>query len=155
MHRAGLPALPEEETYRRVRDHLTVMSERFRRNALAVAGPQSPLRPITGLQPATGYSTLAELRAPQKDFLQWVARCSRSGLLLNPTVVHGGTSATWDALYPGGQLLRINLSEDPVLLDHGLDLKRYAIEGSVANPIRIAHGDARLPGTESRDLRAG
>ncbi|MFG2836005.1 aminotransferase class I/II-fold pyridoxal phosphate-dependent enzyme [Streptomyces zaomyceticus] len=120
--RAGLPALPDEETYRRVRDHLTIMSERFRRNALAIADSRSPLQPITGLQPATGYSAFAELRAPQEDFLQWVARCGRSGLRLNPTVVHGGTSAAWDSLYPGGQLLRINLSEDPATIDRGLSL---------------------------------
>ncbi|MEU8759534.1 aminotransferase class I/II-fold pyridoxal phosphate-dependent enzyme [Streptomyces sp. NPDC048659] len=126
-HRANLPALPDEETYRRVRGHLTSMSERFRRNALALADPRSPLRPITGLEPATGYSTFAELRAPQEDFLDWVARCGRSGLQLNPTVVHGGTSMAWEALYPGGQLLRINLSEAPVTFDRGLSLlRRYA-----------------------------
>ncbi|APE24520.1 MULTISPECIES: aminotransferase class I/II-fold pyridoxal phosphate-dependent enzyme [Streptomyces] len=124
IHRAGLPDLPDEETYRRVRDHLTAMGERFRRNALAIASPQSPLRPVTGLQPATGYSAFAELRTPRADFLQWVARCGRSGLRLNPTVVHGGTSGAWEALYPGGQLLRINLSEEPATLDHGLSLLR-------------------------------
>src|SRR5690606_25754913 len=105
VHRAGLPTLPDEDTYRRVRDHLTGMSKRFRRNSLAIEGPRSPLQPITGLQPATGYSAFAELRAPQDDFLQWVARCGRSGLRLNPTVIHGGTKDAWEALYSGGQLL--------------------------------------------------
>ncbi|MGW2183249.1 aminotransferase class I/II-fold pyridoxal phosphate-dependent enzyme [Streptomyces sp. NPDC001732] len=128
-HRTGLPALPDEETYRRVLDRLTVMNERFRRNALAIGGPRSPLRPITGLQPTTGYSVFAELRAPQEDFLQWVIQCGRSGLRLNPTVVHGGTTAAWEALYPGGQLLRINLSEDPDAVDQALDLlHRYATD---------------------------
>ncbi|MFF8917437.1 hypothetical protein ACF08M_30050 [Streptomyces sp. NPDC015032] len=125
VHRAGLPALPDEETYLRVRDHLSVMSERFRRNALAIEDPRSPLQPITGLQPTTGYSAFAELRAPQEDFLQWVARCGRSGLRLNPTVVHGGTTAAWETLYPGAQLLRINLSEDPAAVDQGLSRLRH------------------------------
>ncbi|MEU2244369.1 hypothetical protein ABZ572_33785 [Streptomyces sp. NPDC018338] len=88
VHRAGLPGLPDEETYRRVRDHPTVMGQRFRRNALAIASPRSPLRPVTGLQPSTGYSAFAELRTPREDFLQWAVRCGRSGLRLNPTVVH-------------------------------------------------------------------
>jgi hypothetical protein len=121
-HRANLPALPDEETFRRIRDHLASMSERFRRNALAVEDPRSPLQPITGLEPATGYSTFAELRAPQEDFLQWVARCGRSGLRLYPTVVHGGTTTAWEALYPNGQLLRINLSDEPAAIDRGLRL---------------------------------
>ncbi|MFI0220368.1 hypothetical protein [Streptomyces lydicus] len=129
VRRAGLPTLPDEETHRRVRDHLTVMSERFQRNALTVEGPRSPLRRITGLEAAVGYSTFAELRTPQADFLQWVVRCGRSGLRLNPTVVHGGTTAAWEALYPNGQLLRINLSEDPDAIDRGLSLlRRYATE---------------------------
>ncbi|MEU2134564.1 hypothetical protein [Streptomyces sp. NPDC018352] len=49
-------------------------------------------------------------------------QCGRAGLRLNPTVVHGGTSAAWDALYPGGQLLRVNLSESPVIFQQGLDM---------------------------------
>jgi hypothetical protein len=103
------------------------MSERFRRNALAIESPRSPLQPITGLGPATGYSAFVELRTPQEDFLQWVTRCARSGLCLNPTIVHGGTATAWEALYPGGQLLRINLSEDPATIDRGLRLlRRYA-----------------------------
>ncbi|MGX1887630.1 aminotransferase class I/II-fold pyridoxal phosphate-dependent enzyme [Streptomyces sp. NPDC055287] len=64
VRRAGLPALPDEETYRSARDHLTVMSERFRHNARALEAPTSPLGRITGLEPAAGYSAFAELRAP-------------------------------------------------------------------------------------------
>ncbi|MFF3786293.1 aminotransferase class I/II-fold pyridoxal phosphate-dependent enzyme [Streptomyces sp. NPDC001933] len=122
VHRAGLPALPGEETYRRVRDHLTVMAERFRRNAHTLDGPRSPLRRVPGPEPAAGYSAFAELRTPQEGFLPWVVQCGRAGLRLNPTVVHGGTSAAWDALYPGGQLLRVNLSENPVIFQQGLDM---------------------------------
>ncbi|MCC2275469.1 aminotransferase class I/II-fold pyridoxal phosphate-dependent enzyme [Streptomyces sp. ET3-23] len=124
VQRASLCALPDEETYRRVRGHLTTMSKRFHRNAHALESARSPLRRLEGLEPAAGYSAFAELRTPQDDFLPWVVRCARAGLLLNPTVVHGGTSAAWDVLYPGGQLLRINLSEDPEVFDHGLDLLR-------------------------------
>jgi hypothetical protein len=141
VDRAGLPSLPDEETYRHVRDHLTIMSERFRRNALAVEGPRSPLQPITGLDPANGYSAFAELRTAQEDFLRWVAQCGRSGLLLNPTVVHGGTSTAWETLYPGGQLLRINLSEDPAAIDQGLRLLgRYAT--GCFRPDRAARSEA-------------
>ncbi|SCE36097.1 hypothetical protein F558DRAFT_04711 [Streptomyces sp. AmelKG-A3] len=42
VRRAGLPALPEEETCRRVRDDLTVMAERFRRPGRAVSGWPAP-----------------------------------------------------------------------------------------------------------------
>ncbi|WP_338673879.1 hypothetical protein V1460_12985 [Streptomyces sp. SCSIO 30461] len=120
VRRAGLPELPDEETYRRVRNHLAAMSKRFRRNARALEA--SPLRRITGLDPSAGYSTFAELGTPQEDFLAWVMRCGKAGLRLNPAVVHGGTSAAWEALHPGGQLLRINLSEEPSFLDHGMAL---------------------------------
>lgn len=124
VRRAGMPALPDEETYRRVRDHLTVMAERFRRNAHALDGPGSPVRRIRGMEPAAGYSAFAELSTAQEDFLSWVAQCGRAGLRLNPTVVHGGTTAAWDGLYPGRQLVRINLSEEPTVLDHGMGLLR-------------------------------
>ncbi|MER7468411.1 hypothetical protein [Streptomyces sp. NPDC097981] len=76
------------------------------------------------MEPAAGYSAFAELRTPQDDFLAWVVRCGRAGLRINPTVVHGGTSAAWDALYPGAQLLRLNLSETPVTFQQGLDMIR-------------------------------
>ena len=133
-HRANLPALPDEETYRRIRDHLTGMSERFRRNALALEDARSPLQPITGLEPATGYSAFAELRAPQEDLLPWVARCGRSGLHLNPTVVHGGTTTAWEALYPNGQLLQLNLSEEPAAIDRGLRFRRTAQQPHPRDP---------------------
>ncbi len=42
VRRAGLPALPEEETCRRVRDDLTVMAERLRRPGRAVSGWPAP-----------------------------------------------------------------------------------------------------------------
>ncbi|MEU7316525.1 aminotransferase class I/II-fold pyridoxal phosphate-dependent enzyme [Streptomyces sp. NPDC007083] len=127
VRRSGFAALPKEGTYRRVRDHLTVMAERFRRNAHALDGPRSPVRRVPGMEPAAGYSAFVELSTPQDGFLSWVARCGRAGLRLNPTVVHGGTSAAWDALYPDHQLLRLNLSEDPALIDRGLRLlRRYA-----------------------------
>lgn len=42
VRRAGLPALPEEETCRRVRDDLTVMAERFRRPGRTVSGWPAP-----------------------------------------------------------------------------------------------------------------
>ncbi|GAA5604488.1 aminotransferase class I/II-fold pyridoxal phosphate-dependent enzyme [Streptomyces griseus] len=124
VSRAGLAALPKEETYRRIRDHLTVMAERFRQNAHALDGPGSPVRRIPGMEPVGGYSAFAELRIPQERFLPWVTLCGRAGLRLNPTVVHGGTSAAWDALYPGGQLLRLNLSETPGTFQRGLDMIR-------------------------------
>ncbi|MFD7853402.1 aminotransferase class I/II-fold pyridoxal phosphate-dependent enzyme [Streptomyces microflavus] len=124
VRRTGLAALPEEETYRRVRDHLAVMAERFRRNAHALDGPGSPFRRIPGMEPAAGFSAFAELRTSQKGFLPWVAQCGRAGLRLNPTVVHGGTSAAWDALYPDGQLLRLNLSQTPGTFQRGLDMIR-------------------------------
>src|SRR5690606_8701853 len=124
VRRAGLAELPEEETYRRVRDHLTVMAERFRRNAQTLDSPRSPVRRIPGMEPAAGYSAFAELSTRQDGFLPWVVRCGRAGLRLNPTVVHGGTSAAWDALYPDGQLLRFNLSEIPATFQQGLDLIR-------------------------------
>ncbi|MFB8085010.1 aminotransferase class I/II-fold pyridoxal phosphate-dependent enzyme [Streptomyces sp. NPDC055992] len=125
VSRAGLATLPEEETFRRVRDHLAVMAERFRRNAHALTGPESPVRRIPGMEPTAGYSAFAELRSPQEGFLPWVAQCGRAGLRLNPTVVHGGTSAAWDTLYPGSQLLRLNLSETPVTFQQGLDMIRH------------------------------
>jgi hypothetical protein len=101
------------------------MAKRFRRNAHALDGPESPLRRIPGMEPAAGYSAFAELRTPQEGFLPWVVRSGRAGLRLNPTVVHGGTSAAWDALYPGSQLLRVNLSETPVIFQQGLDTIRH------------------------------
>ncbi|MGW7199552.1 hypothetical protein [Streptomyces chryseus] len=122
VRRAGLPALPEEETYRRVCHQLTVMGQRFHRNAQALDAPSSPLRRIPDLEPAAGYSAFAELRTPQEGFLAWVVRCGRAGLRLNPTLVHGGTSAAWDALYPDGQLLRVNLSEPPAIFQQGLNM---------------------------------
>ncbi|MGW7327097.1 aminotransferase class I/II-fold pyridoxal phosphate-dependent enzyme [Streptomyces sp. NPDC054840] len=143
VHRAGLPALPDEETYRRVRDHLTVMSERFRHNAHALECPRSPLRRITGLEPAAGYSAFVELRTPQEGFLPWVVRCGRAGLRLNPTVVHGGTSAAWDSLYPGGQLLRVNLSETPTVFQQGLDLLSHHAPHSA--PGRVLRADRASP----------
>lgn len=76
------------------------------------------------MEPAAGFSAFAELRTPQKGFLPWVAQCGRAGLRLNPTVVHGGTSAAWDALYPDGQLLRLNLSQTPGTFQRGLDMIR-------------------------------
>ncbi|MGW1766482.1 hypothetical protein ACWCQL_20710 [Streptomyces sp. NPDC002073] len=82
---------------------------------------QETLRRITGLEPAAGYSAFVELRTPQEGFLPWVVRCGRAGLRLNPTVVHGGTSAAWDSLYPGGQLLRVTLSENPSAFLQGLN----------------------------------
>ncbi|MFJ8856078.1 aminotransferase class I/II-fold pyridoxal phosphate-dependent enzyme [Streptomyces sp. NPDC102437] len=130
-YEAGLPSLPDEETYRSVRDHLAVMSERFRLNNRTLDSPSSPLRRIADLEPAAGYSAFAELRHPQESFLPWVVQCGRSGLLLNPTVVHGGTTDAWETLYPDRQLLRINLSEDPATLDRGLRLlHRYATESA-------------------------
>lgn len=135
VSRAGLTELPEEETYRRVRDHLTVMAERFRHNAHALDGPASPVRRIPGMEPAAGYSAFAELRTPQEGFLPWVARCGRAGLRLNPTVVHGGTTAAWDALYPGGQLLRLNLSETPATFQQGLDMIRHHTRRPTPAPV--------------------
>ncbi|MEU8779473.1 hypothetical protein [Streptomyces sp. NPDC048606] len=124
VRRSGLAALPGEETYRRVRAHLTVMGERFRRNAHTLESPGSPVRRVPGMKPAAGYSAFVELSTPQDGFLSWVTRCGRAGLQLNPTVVHGGTSAAWDALYPDHQLLRLNLSEHPTIVDRGLRLLR-------------------------------
>ncbi|MFF3015529.1 hypothetical protein [Streptomyces sp. NPDC057939] len=86
-------------------------------------------------------SAFAELSTSQEDFLPWVAQCGRAGLRLNPTVVHGGTSAAWDALYPGGQLLRLNLSETPVAFQQGLDIVRL-------------HARRPIPATDSREDRA-
>ncbi|MFF1546548.1 hypothetical protein [Streptomyces sp. NPDC058291] len=85
------------------------------------------MRRIPGFEPAAGYSAFAELRTPQEDSLPRVARCGGAGLRLNPTVVHGGTSAAWDALYPGGQLLRVNLSETLVIFQQGLDMIRHHV----------------------------
>ncbi|WP_331773287.1 hypothetical protein OG948_58880 (plasmid) [Embleya sp. NBC_00888] len=150
--RARLPDLPDERTYRDVRDHLTAMGERFRRNARALEDPQSPLRPITGVGAATGFSAFAELAAPRGDFLRWVTRCGGAGLRLNPTVVHGGTSAAWEGLYPGGQLLRVNLSEDPVAFDRGPALLRSHVEhsgGSMRPPRASVEPRRRDGGTGS------
>jgi hypothetical protein len=69
-------------------------------------------------------------RCPQEDFLRWVAQCGRSGLLLNPTVVHGGTSTDWETLYPGGQLLRIN--------------RRHAAGLAVPGAARFGHRDIQV-----------
>ncbi|WP_406293140.1 hypothetical protein OG948_01565 [Embleya sp. NBC_00888] len=63
--RAHLPDLPDERTYRHVRAHLTAIGGRFRRNARAIEDPQSPLRLITGVGAATGFSAFVELAAPR------------------------------------------------------------------------------------------
>ncbi|GLV87735.1 hypothetical protein Slala03_74240 [Streptomyces lavendulae subsp. lavendulae] len=37
---------------------------------------------------------------------------------------HGGTSAAWNTLHPDGQLLRVILSETPVIFQQGLNMVR-------------------------------
>ncbi|MFJ2744804.1 hypothetical protein ACIO3O_34685 [Streptomyces sp. NPDC087440] len=134
VRRAHLPALPDEEIHHRARAHLTAMGNRFRHNAEALTDPASPLRQIEGLAPAAGYSAFAELHPPQADFLRWVSDCGQRGLRLNPTVVHGGTNAAWNTLYPGKQLLRINLSEEPADFRHGLALLKQLAERPGRSP---------------------
>ncbi|MFI7104132.1 hypothetical protein ACIBK8_32905 [Streptomyces sp. NPDC050161] len=124
--RAGLPDLPGLLDYQRLRRHLAAMSSRFRRNMDRLDRTDSPVTIVhhspTAGDPTAGYSAFAELREKQSDFLRWVRHSGRQGLRLNPAVVHGGTTAAWQALYPGRQLLRMNLSEPPAELDHGLNL---------------------------------
>ncbi|MFI1890276.1 hypothetical protein [Streptomyces jumonjinensis] len=98
------------------------MRRQFCCNLRAVEAPDSPLRQPSGTPAPDGYSGFAELATPRDDFLAWTRHCASRGLLLNPTVVHGGTTAAWEALHPGQQLLRINLSEDPTTLQQHLNL---------------------------------
>ncbi|MEV3925890.1 aminotransferase class I/II-fold pyridoxal phosphate-dependent enzyme [Actinomadura coerulea] len=122
VKRAGLPELPGHGDFQRLRQHLTAMSDRFRRNTETLDSEDSPVRIVHTAAPAAGYSAFAELREPQPDFLRWVQECGRQGLRLNPAVVHGGTIPAWEALHPGQQFLRMNLSEPPTELKRGLNL---------------------------------
>ncbi|MEV0536755.1 aminotransferase class I/II-fold pyridoxal phosphate-dependent enzyme [Kitasatospora sp. NPDC050463] len=106
----GLPDLPSTADLNLVRARLATMADRFRVNAAQLAGADSPFTYPTGLTPAAGYSAFPSLRWPRPDFLAWVRQCGMDGLRLNPTVLHSGTAAAWQALFPD-QHLRVNLSE--------------------------------------------
>ncbi|AJT62439.1 hypothetical protein T261_0750 [Streptomyces lydicus] len=139
---AGLPDLPSTGAHHRIRAHLRRMAARFQHNAELVTAPGSPLRTLPEAQPGAGYSTMTELRQRQPDFLTWVRECGHAGLVLNPTVVHGGTAEAWQALYPAGQLLRINLSTQSERLAGELGLITHHIHarnpcpGAPHNPAR-------------------
>ncbi|MFI1015970.1 hypothetical protein [Streptomyces sp. NPDC020965] len=98
---AGQPAPPGPEAFDRLRLHLTAMRRRFRHNLHTLERMRLPLRRPSGHAAPDGYSGFAELATPQADFFAWTRHCASRGLLLNPTVVHGGTAPAWKALHPG------------------------------------------------------
>ncbi|MFE4972665.1 hypothetical protein ACFRAR_11145 [Kitasatospora sp. NPDC056651] len=119
VHDHGLPDLPDAATTHQVHAHLNTMARRFRSNSELLTGPSSPLAVADDLVPTAGYSAFPHLRVPKADFLDWVRRCGMNGLLLNPTLLHAGTAAAWQALHPG-QHLRVNLSESASRTGTGL-----------------------------------
>ncbi|MFD4479506.1 hypothetical protein ACFWPU_25780, partial [Streptomyces sp. NPDC058471] len=108
-------------------------ADRCRSNARLVTEADSPLAFAPATTPVAGYSAFPRLVSEQGDFLSWIRATGRTGLRLNPTVVHGGTASAWQSLYPN-QHLRINLSERPDHFAWGLDQIRNRSRAHSASP---------------------
>ncbi|MFG1879585.1 aminotransferase class I/II-fold pyridoxal phosphate-dependent enzyme [Sphaerisporangium sp. NPDC049003] len=140
--RYRVPALPSETAFRAIVDHLDAMSSHFT-TAFDLLGRHTEGLLETGrqLRPMAGYSLLPRLTAGPEhpdDIVGWVNAVGRQfALKLNPTVLFGGTSGSWQALYPGQIRIRVNLSVPHRDLLNTLDLLRTARE-NVVSPRREA-----------------
>ena len=87
------------------------------------------LTPVTGTHAAgfSGFRRIAGSAPGADDFTGWIQDAGRAGLKLNPNYLFGGGPAQWQALYPGGHGIRVNVSVPPDELATDLALLRQLL----------------------------
>ncbi|MGA5703066.1 hypothetical protein [Peterkaempfera bronchialis] len=122
---------PTEATCRAITCHLDRMAGHFTEAFdLLIRHGAGLLHVSDDVRPIAGYSLLPRLNADlptADDLVAWVNTVGRRfDLKLNPTLLFGGTRASWNTLYPGEPRIRVNLSVPHRDLVHTLDLLRTA-----------------------------
>ncbi|MFB7673179.1 hypothetical protein ACFC26_17395 [Kitasatospora purpeofusca] len=129
--RHQVTTVPTEATCRAVTGHLDRMARHFTQAFdLLTEHGKGLLHIGDDMRPIAGYSLLprldVDLPTPD-DLVTWVNTVGRRfDLKLNPSLLFGGTRASWNTLYPGEPRIRVNLSVPHHDLVHTLDLLRTA-----------------------------
>jgi histidinol-phosphate/aromatic aminotransferase/cobyric acid decarboxylase-like protein len=123
--RAAHLAFPADSACESFVEHLDRMRHRSLRN-IELLDATGFLAPLTGAQVAgySGFRRLAGAPVGTAAFTGWIHATGRAGLKLNPNGLFGADPARWQALYPGGHGVRVNVSVPPDELAADLALLR-------------------------------
>lgn len=154
---AELP-FPDPADLARVLAGFDAQRARCTANLERLERPGGPLALPPALRPAHGYSALPRLDLPFADADELVAWTRYTGIVhrlkVNPDLLYGADWETWEALYPDGRHLRVNLSEDPGRLDAALARLEAAADGWRGGPAnRGGGGRLRRPASGRRAAR--
>jgi len=127
----GVPLLLDRESWWLMVTHLESMTAHLQQMSAVLGEYADILDPASVRARVAGYSVFPRLNvAPltSQALVEWVNCCGvGSRLKLNPTVLFGGTTRSWDELFPGEARIRLNLSVPAAELHRCLAVLRERI----------------------------